>query len=87
MYLERYKEYHGLTLEEVARITGPNFKGYAVCLIPDNEPDNVLGDLVGEALTLAEIITARPALANCVVKYSNNFYGQIVLRVAEPKEA
>ena len=37
--MDTYKEYHGLTLEEVARITGPNFKGYAVFLIPENNPD------------------------------------------------
>ena len=84
--MDQYKEYHGLTLEEVARITGANYKGYAVFLIPADHSDNIVGDLVGEDYTVALILDRSPELAGCVVKYSNDFYGQIVLRVAEPTE-
>lgn len=84
--MDTYKEYHCLTLEEVARITGPHFKGWAVFLIPADNPENILGELAGEDFRLSEIIRAHPELANCIVKYSNDFYGQIVLRVAKHTE-
>lgn len=84
--METYKEYHGLTLEEVARITGPNYTGYAVFFIPANHPDNIMGNLVDEDYTVALILSRHPELAGCVVKHTNDFYGQIVLRVAEPAE-
>lgn len=85
-YLHKYKEYHGLTLEEIARKTGPNFKGWAVCMICANRPDDTLGNLVDEGLTVAEILHKNPALADCIVKYTNDFYGQIVLRVVKKAE-
>lgn len=84
--MDRYKEYHGLTLGEVARITGANWKGYAVFLIPDDKPDDIMGDMVGEDYTLALILDSHPELVGCVVKYTNDFYGQIVLRVAKTVE-
>lgn len=84
--LYRYKEYHGRTLEEIARTTGPRLHGYAVFMICVNEPDDVLGDLVGEGLTVAEILQENPHLADWVVKYTNNYEGQIVLRLAKPAE-
>lgn len=84
--MDRYKEYHGLTLEEVAQITGVNWKGYAAFLIPADHPDDIIGELVGEDFTVELILNSHPELAGCVVKYTNDFYGQIVLRVAQPAE-
>lgn len=85
-YLHQHKEYHGRTLEEIARTTGPRLNGYAVFMICVNEPDDVLGYLVGEGLTVAEILNENPHLAAWVVKYTNDYEGQIVLRLTKPAE-
>lgn len=86
MNLHRYEKYHSLTLEEIARITGPNYKGYAVFLLPTNDPTDVLGEIVDEGFTVAEIINHHPELAKWIVKYTNDYHGEIVLRAAEPAE-
>ena len=83
-YLYRYKEYHGRTLEEIARTARPREKGYAVFMICVNEPDDTLGYLVGEGETVAEILMDNQHLADWVVKYTNSYLGQTVLRVVKP---
>lgn len=83
-YLHRYKEFHGLTLEEIARTTGARLNGYAVFMIPEEQPDDVYGELVDEGISVAEILQKNPEVAGCIVKYTNGYLGQIVLRVVKP---
>ena len=84
MDLHQYKEYEGRTLGEIAKATAPRTDGYAVFAL--SKYDDVLGELVGESSSVAEIINHHPEMENWIVKYTNGFLGQIVLRAAEPEE-
>lgn len=84
--LEEYKELHGLTLEEVAERTGPHLHGYAVFLLPVERPDDMLGDPVAESVSVAEFLKIHPQASGWVVKYTNDYYGMIVLRAVNPAE-
>ena len=84
MLNKEHTEFLGRTLEEIAKTTGHRVDGYAVFLVTrDGEP---LGDPVGEAYTVQNIVNRFPELANHVVKYTNDYMGEIVLRIAEPAE-
>lgn len=77
--------YIAYTLGDLAKKTGTNFKGWAVFLLRDKDDDT--GERVAEDFRISYIISRHPELADCVVKYSNDFYGQTVLRVIDPKRA
>lgn len=84
MDLHQYKEYEGRTLGEIAKTAAPRTGGYAVFAL--SKYDDVLGELVGESYSVAEIINHHPKLTKWIVKYTNDYLGQIVLRAAEPEE-
>lgn len=78
---------HGDTLKNVATRTGPRHKGYAVFLLSDDWQENMCkGQVIEEDFSVSQILLKHPELAGCVVKGTNLFYGQIVLRVAKPTE-
>lgn len=84
MNLHQYKEYEGRTLGEIAKTTAPRFGGYSVFALA--KCDDVLGELVDESFSVAEILNHHPELENWIVKYTNDYLGIIVIRVAEPEE-
>lgn len=81
----RTSDYVGKTLVDLAKVTGSNYKGWAVFLLRDEKDDT--GARMGEAFTLREILRRHPELTDCVVKYSNDYFGQNVLRVIDPRQA
>lgn len=83
IYLHEYPKFHDMTLAEVAEATDRRQDGWAVFL---TEPDDYLGNLVGEDFSVADIIRQHPEIKNWVVKYTNNYMGMIVLRAAPPAE-
>lgn len=75
----------GKSLGDLAKVTGFNFKGWAVFLLRNTEDE--IGARVGEFFSLREILRKYPALGNCVVKYANEYFGQTVLRVIAPNNS
>jgi hypothetical protein len=75
----------GKTLGDLAAYDGLQFTAFSVFLSEDPQ-DDILGEFVAEDLGLTGIVNTRPDLAKCTVVYTNNWRGQIVLRVAPPKE-
>ena len=84
MDLHKYKEYEGRSLGEIAKTAAPRTGGYAVFAL--SKYDDVLGELVDESFSVTEIINHHPELENWIVKYTNDYLGQIVMRLAEPEE-
>lgn len=85
MDLHQYKEYEGRTMGEIAKTAEPRTGGYAVFALPKDD-DLLLGEFVDESFSVAEIINHHPELENWIVKYTNGYFDEIVLRVAEPEE-
>lgn len=83
MNLEQFPEFHGRTLAEIAETTGRRYGGYSVFSLRGN--DDPLGYEVGLEFSVAEIIRKHPEVADRVVKYTNDYMGMIVLRVAPPE--
>ena len=82
MNLQQFPQFHGRTLAEIAAEYRPRPDGYAVFQIWDvTDP---LGDEVGIGISVADIIRDHPEVADWVVKYTNDYMGMIVLRVADP---
>lgn len=84
MLNKEHTEFLGRTLGEIAKTTGHRAGGYAVFLLTHD--DDPLGDLVGEGYTVQHIVNGFPELANHIVKYTNDYMGEIVLRIAKPAE-
>lgn len=84
MLNKEHTEFLGRTLEEIARTTGRRAGGYAVFLL--THADDPLGELVDEGYTVQHIVNGFPELAGHVVKYTNDYMGEIVLRVDKPAE-
>lgn len=73
------------TLGDLAKNTGFNFSGWVVFLLRDKDDDT--GERVAEDFRISQIVRKHPELTGCIVKYANDYYGQTVLRVIDPKRA
>lgn len=70
----------GKTLAEVAEEASRNFfDGYDVRILKDEEDDT--GKYLDEAHSIKAIIRKHPEIANYRVKFENNFFGELILRV------
>ena len=70
----------GKTLDEVARETPASFcGGYSVMLLKDNS--DATGVHVETSYSVRDILASHPEIAQCRVKYENDFFGTTVLRV------
>lgn len=69
----------GKTLEEVHKDCGASMSGYAVFVL-ENENDNV-GKQLDEDISIGLILRKHPEYTHYRVKYTNDFFGETVLRV------
>ena len=76
----------GKTLEEVCKDCGPNLNGYALFVL-QHEADKT-GLCIGENISLTAILkqyTDGDKYFNYIVKFENDFYGEIVIRIIHPE--
>lgn len=79
------QKYIGRTLDELAQVTGFNYKGWAVFLLANQE--DTVGQRIDEDFTLRSLLQRHPELdPACLVEFAHDFYGQIVLRVIMPPQ-
>lgn len=69
----------GKTLAEIHNDCGGNLNGYAVFVLQDD--DDTIGIELDECISLGEIMKKHTGIADCKVKYENDFFGMTVLRV------
>lgn len=69
----------GKTLTEVAEETSFSLSGYHVRILQDEEDQT--GEYLDESYSIKTIIKHYPEIANYRVKFENNFFGLLVLRV------
>ena len=79
------KTFVGQTLGDLVKNTGFNFYGWVVFLLRDK--DDSTGARVAEDFRISQIVRKHPELTGCIVKCANDYYGQTVLRVIDPKTA
>lgn len=69
----------GKTLLEIHKDCGCNRDGYAVFVLQDKNDET--GVRLDEEISIGLILQKHPEYANCRVKYHNDFYGTVVLRI------
>ena len=69
----------GKTLAEVAKETRPTLSGYIVMILQDEE--DTTGKRLDELYSVKAIIKEHPEIAKYKVKFENDFFGELVLRV------
>lgn len=69
----------GKTLAEVAEETRPALSGYIVMILQDEE--DTTGKRLDELYSVKAIIKEHPEIAKYKVKFENDFFGELVLRV------
>lgn len=74
----------GKTLQQVAIETEPCVNGYSVFVLQGF--DDPIGEELCCSWSVGEIIRKFPDVANCKVKFTNDFFGMMVLRVTKENE-
>ncbi len=74
----------GKTLREIAENSGPNYKGYVVFVLRDDQDDT--GRRIEACFHLRHLLNKYPGLADCTVKIAYDYYGETILRVREVKK-
>lgn len=69
----------GKTLAEVAEEASLSLSGYCVMILRDKEDQT--GEYLDESYSIKTIIKHYPEIANYRVKFENDFFGELVLRV------
>lgn len=69
----------GKTLAEVAERTRPTLSGYSIMILQDEE--DTTGKLLDTSYSIKAIVEEHPEIANYKVKFENDFFGELVLRV------
>lgn len=69
----------GKTLAEVAKGTRSSLGGYSIMILHDEE--DTTGKLLDTSYSIKAIIKEHPEIANYKVKFENDFFGELVLRV------
>ena len=69
----------GKTLAEVAEETRPALSGYIVMILQDEE--DTTGKRLDESYSIKAIIKEHPEIAKYKVKFENDFFRELVLRV------
>ena len=69
----------GKTLAEVHKDCGSNMRGYSVFILQDE--NDKTGTHLDTAFSIGMILKKYPQYSEYKVKYENNYFGEIVLRV------
>lgn len=69
----------GKTLAEVAKGTRPTLSGYSIMILQDEK--DTTGKLLDTSYSIKAIVEEHPEIANYKVKFENDFFGELVLRV------
>lgn len=82
-YIVNEQRFLGKTLKEIAAKSDPNFKGFVVFILKDNQDDT--GWRVESCFHIRHFLQKHPEMANYKVKIANDYYGETILRVKEVK--
>ena len=74
----------GKTLAEIHKDRKDKAHGFAVFVLEDEK--DTIGKRLDEDFSIGLILKKHPEYANYKVKYENDFYGEIVLRVIRGDE-
>lgn len=82
-YIVNEQRFLGKTLKEIAAKSDPNFKGFVVFILKDDQDDT--GRRVESCFHIRHFLQKHPEMANYKVKIANDYYGETILRVKEVK--
>lgn len=69
----------GKTLKEVAEETGFALGGYSIMILQDEE--DTTGKLLDTSHSIKAVVEEHPEIVDYKVKFENEYFGELVLRV------